>query len=189
MYFKRPMCVLCLCFVFLFLIFARLFPPKEAAKRFSESIASKEVTVYGRLYKLEHKNYSTVLYLRDISLLSGNTGESALVQASGSGEKVLSCEGLLAYLADSKEEASLHIGCFLLLRGEYSPFDEAQNAGNFDAKQYYAIRRIYGRVKKARIQRVSEDYSKIGDMLFRVKERTKGVFFDYLDEAEAGTLT
>ena len=179
MYFKRPMCALCLCFVFLFWLYARLFPPWEAAERFSEGISSEKVLVCGRLSKLEHKNFSTILYLKNISLK----------QNQPSDERVLSTEGLIAYLSDPGEEEKLHIGCTLVLTGEYSLLDEAVNTGNFDARKYYAVRRIYGRVKKAKIQSVSREYSAVEDALFRLKEKTRQVFFYYLSETEAGTLT
>ncbi len=173
--------MLCLGFVLLLYFIELAYPPWTNAERLKESISDGSViTITGRLAKIEHKNYSTNLYLKKISFdppyHSNKIPDTAVPY------------GLVASLSDEKDEKNLHIGSRVKLSGEFSCFDKAWNLGNFDAFNYYAIRRFDGRLKKSRVISVSEDYSRIEDMLYRFKERTKEVFGSYLDEREAGTL-
>ena len=187
MYFKRPVCVLCLAFTLLLYLTELLFPPWSHAEQVRASISDKTILqVTGTITKIEHKNYATDLYLKDISILS----DIPFLNEEQKRAEAICLDGLLAYLSDSpQEEQQLHIGSRVSLRGEFSCFESAENTGNFDAFRYYAIRHIDGRLKKARVLAVSTSYSMIGDTLFRLKERTKEVYFTYLDEQKAGTLT
>ncbi len=179
--------MLCLAFVLVLFLTELLFPPWTHAGRVRDNISENtNLRLSGTITRIEHKNHSTNLYLKDISIISGSTLSDKLTESQGD-EDVF--EGLIANLSASSSNAPLHIGSRVTLRGEFSPFEPAANEGNFDAFRYYAIRRIDGRIKKARIEAVGSSYSFIADSLYRIRERTSEVFFYYLDEKKAGTVT
>ena len=187
MYFKRPVCVLCLAFVLVLFLIELFFPPWTHAGRVRDSISENtHLRVSGTITRIEHREYSVNLYLKNISIISGSMLSEKLTDSDG-GEDVF--EGLIACLSAASSNEPLHIGSRVTLRGEFSPFEQAENEGNFDAFRYYAIRRIDGRIKKAGIEAVGESYSLIADGLYRLRERTSDVFFRYLDEKKAGTVT
>ena len=137
-HFRRPVCVLCLCFVLALFCIESVFPPWSEAVGIRDTFSNgQSVTVTGTLKQIEHKNYTTALYLSDVII---DRGEGLPVK----------CGGLIAYPEDDKTGGEyLKLGARLVVRGSYSPFDEAQNYGNFDAFRYYAVRRIDGKIKKA----------------------------------------
>ena len=187
MYFKRPVCVLCLAFVLILFLAELFFPPWIHAGRVRDSISENTpLRISGTITGIEHREYSVNLYLKDISIISGSKSSGKPTDSHGD-EDIF--EGLIAGLSASSSNEPLHIGSRILLKGEFSSFEPAENEGNFDAFRYYAIRRIDGRLKKARREAVGESYSFIADSLYRIRERTSEVFFYYLDERKAGTVT
>ncbi len=179
--------MLCLAFVFLLYLTQLLFPPWIHADRVRDNLSDNTpLRLSGTITGIEHNNYSINLYLKNISITSGSMLSDKLTDGNG-GEDFF--EGLIANLSEASLKEPLHIGSRVSLRGEFSPFDEAENEGNFDAFKYYAVRHFDGRIKKARIEAVGDSYSYIADTLYRLRERTSGVFFYYLDEKKAGTVT
>ena len=53
--------------------------------------------------------------------------------------------------ASSSQEGLPSIGSRVRISGSFSLYTEATNIGQFDARNYYAVRKIYGQVKKAAI--------------------------------------
>lgn len=184
---KRPVCLVCLCFLAALYLLELMIPPWRHAEEIANRVENgTQLTVEATLQKLEHKNFSTVLTLNDISL----SAESyRLFQSKVHNETPPEFYGLLAYLKDPADAKILRIGNRLLLSGSFAAFEEAYNEGNFNALHYYSMRRIDGRLKKAEILRVSESFRPLADLLFRLRERTARVFSTYLDDRNAGTLS
>ncbi len=188
-YFKRPVCVLCLAFAAVIYLMGMLFPPWAHAEHIRDSISDGTfLTVTGTLAGIEHKSFSTILQLKSISIRSERDIPDASSPLDGE-VKGLTPQGMFAYLKTPEAAEGLNIGCRVLVTGEFSGFDSAENNGNFDAFRYYAIRGFEGRLKNAAVVDRSGSYSYISDRLFRLRERTREVFFSYLNEEEAGTLT
>ncbi len=170
--------MLCLGFVTVLYIIGLIFPPWFFSAGAAGIPDGTYVFAIGTLEKIESKSYSTNLYLKNISW------EEKKNKDNGG-----TLNGLIAVLSDSFQAEGLRIGSEICVSGEFNRFERAQNAGNFDAYKYYAIRRIDGRLKKARVEGTSDSYSIVRDRLFRLKERTKQVFYSYLDEETAGTMS
>ena len=179
--------MLCLAFVFILYITELFFPPWSHAGWVRENISDNTpLRLSGTITRIENKDHSVNLYLKNISIISEEILSNGSISSYG-GENVF--EGLIAYLSDPSLEKSLHIGGRVSLLGEFSPFQAAENEGCFDAFRYYAARHIDGRIKKARIISSEGSYSLIADSLYRVRKRTVDVFFQYLDEKKAGTVS
>ncbi len=178
--------MLCLAFTLFIFLTELIYPPWSHAGQIGESISDETlIHITATITKIEHKDFSVSLYLKDISIIS----EQKQIPENEHNGTAPGPEGLIAYLGDNSEKEGLHIGSRVYLSGEFSSFDRAENEGNFDAFKYYSVRHIDGRLKKAKIISVSDSYCLIADFLYRIKERTIKVYTDHLDEEKAGTLT
>lgn len=81
------------------------------------------------------------------------------------------------------------IGQTVKLKGRYKNFSRPENDGQFDSRKYYRIRGYEASIKGATVIHSGKRYAYIKEWLFSVKENTKRVYFAYMDESEAGTLS
>ena len=81
------------------------------------------------------------------------------------------------------------IGQTVKLKGRYKNFSRPENDGQFDSRKYYRIRGYEASIKGATVTHSGKRYAYIKEWLFSVKENTKRVYFAYMDESEAGTLS
>ena len=81
------------------------------------------------------------------------------------------------------------IGQTVKLKGRYQNFSRPENDGQFDSRKYYRIRGYEASIKGATVTHSGKRYAYIKEWLFSVKENTKRVYFAYMDESEAGTLS
>ena len=81
------------------------------------------------------------------------------------------------------------IGQTVKLKGRYKNFSRPENKGQFDSRKYYRIRGYEASIKGATVIHSGKRYAYIKEWLFSVKENTKRVYFAYMDESEAGTLS
>ena len=81
------------------------------------------------------------------------------------------------------------IGQTVKLKGRYQNFSRPENEGQFDSRKYYRIRGYEASIKGATVTHSGKRYAYIKEWLFSVKENTKRVYFAYMDESEAGTLS
>lgn len=81
------------------------------------------------------------------------------------------------------------IGQTVKLKGRYKNFSRPENEGQFDSRKYYRIRGYEASIKDATVTHSGKRYAYIKEWLFSVKENTKRVYFAYMDESEAGTLS
>lgn len=80
------------------------------------------------------------------------------------------------------------IGSELLLTGSLCLFEHATNEGEFDAKNYWAIRKYSASVFEPELIETRKATNRFLENLWRIKQRTKEVFFKYMDEDNAGSL-
>lgn len=73
----------------------------------------------------------------------------------------LQCE-----LTNAQDVQNLRLGQQIGVEGIFSRFDKATNPGEFDVRAYYAGKGIGGRVRKARILAIGEDYSVLREKLY-----------------------
>lgn len=98
--------------------------------------------------------------------------------------------GLIIYLSaeDTDKYANLRIGSEINGRGKLYSFDEAENFGQFNAKEYYYIRGYNYRVIDVSISSCKASKFQLPERLWQVKQRIKRIYLTYLEEKDAGIL-
>lgn len=98
----------------------------------------------------------------------------------GDSEETVEYRGRSKVLLYMEDVGSLKTGMKLTLSCSLSRPDSADNPGEFDAREYYSHKGIYIVGKDISILECGEDYSRVGDILFRLRiksgEITDSVF-------------
>lgn len=139
-----------------------------------------ELLLSGRVYDVQTKQiYDTSqlwIYMDSITVHSMN---ASLVEADISYHMIC--------ITDSGQRPP--IGSRIQITGQFEPFSNATNPGQFDLAQYYETLGIGGRLKKAQILAVSEEFSMVKEKLFKLREYWKEYLFECFPEKEASILS
>ncbi len=136
----------------------------------SESISAIEdkstVTITGQVdqkeYRISYNQKVLVLYLKKVQF------QSNLLNSTKKQENI----GLICYM--KKQEGDIgkepKIGSFVCMRGTFREFLAASNPGAFDAKKYYQILNLHGRIQNGVILEESVEYDKFREVLYQIKQ-------------------
>ena len=163
---RRPMCVICLLFIS-FMYMVLLLCGGVDVKEYSRDNKSVEITG-----KVTDKMFKNNEYCLHIKCKSKNRNSSKYI----------------VYLKN-QSAFDFKIGQTVKLKGRYKNFSRPENEGQFDSRKYYRIRGYEASIKDATVTHSGKRYAYIKEWLFSVKENTKRVYFAYMDESEAGTLS
>lgn len=87
------------------------------------------------------------------------------------------------------ENMEIEPGDVLVLKGEYVPYQEARNPGNFDAKTYYHAEAVIGKLQDPKILSVTKPEENVVRMLYRIRERLRISFEQILSEKQGRILS
>ena len=163
---RRPMCVICLLFIS-FMYAVLLLCGGVDLKEYERDNKSVEITG-----KVTDKMFKNNEYCLRIKCKSKNRNSSKYI----------------VYLKN-QSAFDFKIGQTVKLKGRYKNFSRPKNEGQFDSRKYYRIRGYEASIKGATVTHSGKRYAYIKEWLFSVKENTKRVYFAYMDESEAGTLS
>ena len=163
---RRPMCVICLLFIS-FMYMVLLLCGGVDVKEYSRDNKSVEIT--GKVTDKMFKNNAYCLHIK----CKGKNKNS---------------NKYIIYLKN-QNAFDFKIGQTVKLKGRYQNFSRPENDGQFDSRKYYRIRGYEASIKGATVTHSGKRYAYIKEWLFSVKENTKRVYFAYMDESEAGTLS
>ena len=163
---RRPMCVICLLFIS-FIYMVLLLCGGVDVKEYSRDNKSVEIT--GKVTDKMFKNNAYCLHIK----CKGKNKNS---------------NKYIIYLKN-QNAFDFKIGQTVKLKGRYKNFSRPENDGQFDSRKYYRIRGYEASIKGATVTHSGKRYAYIKEWLFSVKENTKRVYFAYMDESEAGTLS
>ena len=163
---RRPMCVICLLFISLMYAMLLLCGGVDL-KEYERDNKSVEITG-----KVTDKMFKNNEYCLHIKCNSKNRNSSKYI----------------VYLK-SQNAFDFKIGQTIKLKGRYKNFSSPENDGQFDSRKYYRIRGYEASIKGATVTHSGKKYSYIKEWLFSIKENTKKVYFHYMGESEAGTLS
>ena len=163
---RRPMCVICLLFIS-FMYAVLLLCGGVDLKEYERDNKSVEITG-----KVTDKMFKNNEYCLRIKCKSKNRNSSKYI----------------VYLKN-QSAFDFKIGQTVKLKGRYKNFSRPENEGQFDSRKYYRIRGYEASIKGATVTHSGKRYAYIKEWLFSVKENTKRVYFAYMDESEAGTLS
>ena len=163
---RRPMCVICLLFIS-FMYAVLLLCGGVDLKEYERDNKSVEIT--GKVTDKMFKNNAYCLHIK----CKGKNKNS---------------NKYIIYLKN-QNAFDFKIGQTVKLKGRYQNFSRPENDGQFDSRKYYRIRGYEASIKGATVTHSGKRYAYIKEWLFSVKENTKRVYFAYMDESEAGTLS
>ncbi len=171
---KRPVCLICLIFLFMIYIFTQG-PPSPSWD--VDKAADITVTVRGKVVDRQEKNGSFQVYLTNVSIISDRT---YFPETS---------KGIVVKLAESAQSAGyVRIGSKVEARGVFVPFEKPRCEGMFDSRTYYLIKGYDGQLKRARITGVSAGYDRINEALRRVRDKAYDIMKDNMGEDDAALL-
>lgn len=154
---KRPLCMMCLCFLLIrgsLLLFSSGdgFVKIPASSIFLEYKTENNIQVQGEVYKKKNTSKNQILYLKNNSILKQN--------------KSYYDSKIIIY---DDSFATVSIGQTLKVKGAINRFEPARNPGNFDQSIYYARENIYGYLWCEEILSVSGKENKYLEWLHQIK--------------------
>ena len=165
LYIRRPLFIFSLLFALILAVILSI-----AGGGCPDTATGKDVSIRGRICKIEDKNDRFILHVKCKS-------------PSDNSYKVL------VYLKDHGNIIDrLHIGSHVKVNGRAEEFESASNRGQFDLRAYYMRRGYAYAVYDAALSGASADYDHIADALYRIKEGTKRVYGYYFDDSECGVM-
>ena len=138
---KRPLCIGAVLLVVVLLLGNWLGVPKEAPL-FSEDVlysenGGRQVQVLGRVNKREITARGTRLYLNQISFLNDNSNSKNIPYLN---ETKYDWQVLVYMKSNTKDFP--YIGSRVVVEGKCELPEAASNPGQFDARQYYLLRKV-----------------------------------------------
>ena len=121
------------------------------------------VTVIGQVdkkeYRISNEQEILVIYLRNVQFLnSANNNEQNM--------------NLMCYMESTEEPK---IGSKVCIEGKFREFSHATNPGEFDARKYYQILNLHGRLQRGKVLEESREYDKFREGLYRMKQYCAGL--------------
>ncbi len=127
-------------------------------------LPGQEITVRGRVFKIEEKNQQFIYYLTGTQVYS----EGAVYPSSG----------ILIYSSNGQYQP----GNILKVLGRYEPFQISRNEGNFNEKQYQQSRNWEFRVYEESIVLLSKKEDRYRIVLKEIQQSVREVFLNSMKE-------
>ena len=147
----------------------------------------EDLTVTGQVYQKDDQR----IYLRDVSVRMQNSfTQSDPIQPdpsqAGVSRQSVSCQdNFICELTHSQE---IPLGCFVVVKGDFSPMLKASNPGEFDAAAYYRTMGGGGRIRNGTLLDQSRKYWKVREWLYDFRRSLEERLYTALPENEAGIL-
>ena len=136
------------------------------------------VTVSGRVYKKDLKNDGLVLYLKNTSVETDSSGNSARQS-----------KGFICYIQNTDRDIRAYpLGSFVMLKGKAGRISHATNPGEFDASAYYGARGYYYTLRDGEVLSVRGGW-KLFEGLYRIRLYFADVFESLYGEKYGGILS
>ena len=184
---KRPLCFICLIFVITVALYRYVVPPPSFE---ADAFDGTQVILSGTVKRIEYRNGKRRLYLNQVSC------DSSQIKLDSELDKFseVSCICNLSEVnhtdlySERNEEVPVRIGSRVMVTGRLRSFSEATNPGQFDQRAYYAVQNLYFSVEEASLCKISADYDKLRDFLYRIRLAGSRKLDAYLSEEDAGIL-
>ncbi|MBQ7918721.1 MAG: DNA internalization-related competence protein ComEC/Rec2 [Lachnospiraceae bacterium] len=172
---RRPLLFGCVCVVAVIYLYMCMFnpPPWDASGLPAEE---EYVTVTGQIYKKESRESygkkQIIYYLQDISF-------------HGLDEEPLSPKKIRCEL---QQNTDIPLGTKVIVQGCFRSYQQATNPGEFDAATYYGVQNIVGRITGAEVTHVGQDYWRLREALYELKELFASRLVNGFGEEDGGIL-
>ncbi len=141
--------------------------------------ASDTLLVTGQVYQKDE----TSLYLQSVVIQESNAFG---LSAAESGREIHCQEN---FIIETENAPAVPLGSIAAVRGVFWPCSPATNPGEFDAFVYYRTQGIGGRLRKAELLALGEDYWPVREGLFRLKQYLKERLYAVFPEKEAAVMS
>ena len=173
---KRPVCLICLVFLFLILTITGARGPDPSWD--VDSADGRTVSAVGTVFDRQEKGGTLQVFLKDVSF---NRADQAYFPETS--------KGIVVKLTDEGADTDMiRMGAKIEARGVFKPFERPRCEGMFDSRQYYLIRGYEGQLKRAHITGVSRGYDHVSDALRRVRDRAFSIFLENMTSEDAGLV-
>lgn len=127
----------------------------------------------------------TVLFLEDVSFVEdSSTSPFSKINLP---KYYMKQYGLIAYFNDMDSAGKIPIGSTVKCKGKLFRFDQAENYGQFNSREYYYIRGYNARVINCSLLSYAPSHG-LAASLFDVKNKVKEVYEACLNEIDAGII-
>lgn len=190
---RRPLCLLCLLYVFL-IMFCMKFLLQKPEERLDNNQNNR---FCGKVYRMEVKNNHPVIYLKnaqeDISVICylSENPENTSQNLSEKGSDYFqggTSDYHSKYPSGESIGKKLKIGNTVVVQGKVRQFESATNDGQFDMKEYYAVMGIDFSMTGCSYEIVSETYWPVRHGLYVIKNSLSNVLDTSLSKEDAGVL-
>lgn len=173
---KRPLCVLCCCFILLTILLTVSGLPvpwqEQIPSELSQTIKDgAEGCLYGQLYRIQEKSSGCTLYIKN-SILVVHSNRYSLNNSKIIYDKV----------------PKVRIGNSLCVFGKVSLLQKATNPGQFDAAAYEQVRHISVQMKAALVEVTDNSVDWLSEAARRLQASMGAQFDKGLTEQESGVL-
>lgn len=141
--------------------------------------ASDTLLVTGQVYQKD----DTSFYLRSVVIRESNAFGLSYAE---SGREIHCQENLMI---ETETARTVPLGSIVAVRGVFYPCSPATNPGEFDAFVYYRSQRIGGRLRKAEILALGEDYWRVREGLAVLKQYLKEKLYAVFPEKDAAVMS
>ena len=176
---RRPLCLICLLFLFIIFICTGGAPPSPGWD--VDRCKGLTVTVTGTVKDRQKKDETFLIRLTDVCFVSKpDTAEGTYFPRGSTG---------IVIRTDADSASYVKIGSRIEAKGVFAPFEVPTCEGQFDSRTYYMIRGYEGQLVRARITGISEKYDIMAEGLRRLRDRAVAILCDNMDEKDAGLVT
>ena len=189
---KRPLCLLVVfyaAFLFLLQIMTdepRSYPGLTKSPAFAET---GTLCLTGQLYKKETKNNHQIYYLKNIQIISDSNSDSNSTVSKDNSRKNEKISAMCYMDAPGMSGSKVPVGCWLLVRGEIMPFEQAENDGQFDAKSYYDSLGIGVCLWNTQVLQQGRNYDYFAGALVNIKRNISEKYHARMKPDNAGVLS
>ncbi len=160
---RRPLCVICMCYVVAVMALSWLFPPSFSSDAIVPDDGSR-LTVCGTVSQIQIKQDRSVVYI---------TSDAGKV---------------ICYFPDNSFASTLKIGNVIRAEGTVRLFESATNPGQFDAKEYYGIMGYDFAMSGCSGTVAEQTVSLYRQGLYAIKRKVEAVYDVGLPETYAGIM-
>ena len=173
---KRPLCVLCCCFILMTVLLTVSGLPVPWQKKMPSELSQMiikgtEGRLYGQLYRIQKNSTGCTLYLKN-SILVVRSNQYSLQNSTISYDKPI----------------NICVGNSVCALGKVSLPKKATNQGQFDAFAYYRIRHVDIQMKASQVTVTDHTVSWLPELARRLRENMAEQFDRALSERESGIM-
>ena len=166
---RRPLCILCICYVVAVMALSWLFPPSFSNRLFAGDVDFAPVdgscmNVFGKVEQIQIKKSKSVVWI------NSNVGN------------------IICYFPDNSFTSTLQIGNIIKVNGTVRFFEKATNPGQFDAREHYGILGYDFAMSGCDGCLLEDSVSVYQQVLYAAKRRIGAVYDAGLPEKYAGIV-